>query len=134
MHGRAVEGAVAGRNHPGVRKRSVGRALKTMRYALDQRSTSEFEDRATARSTLARCPVKVSARVKDEIADGTVSVTSRPETVEHSFIPLPDTGGRQPIDSTHIICSAVVSRAVDIATAVKKQSAIRENPVRLALE
>src|SRR6202795_427122 len=126
-------------HHSVVRKPSVGSALEAIGHVLSPRSVnagSQFENDAaiTTRAAPTGRPVHGSRLGKDDIADGAASILSAFEAVEHTVLPCAVGLGSELIYRAKIICSIVVCCAIEIALAVRSQSAVGKSSVGLALE
>src|ERR1700682_5640628 len=104
----AVEVACRITHHSVVRKPSVGSALEAISHILSPRSVtagSQFENDAAITTRAARTggAVHGSSLGKNDVADGTASVSSALEAVEHTFFPCSVGLGSELVYGTKII-------------------------------
>src|ERR1700686_4262906 len=97
---------------------------------------SQLENDAAITTRAARTggAVHGSSPGKNDVADGAASVASAFEAVEHTLFPCAVGLRRELIYGTKIICSIVVGCAVEIALAIRSQSAVGKSGVGLSLE
>src|SRR2546425_8392145 len=138
MHGCTEEGPGRAGYHSVIGEACIGDTLEAVDNALLPYSahTSHLEDDTATASCAAftRGAVHIAGRVGDQVADGTVAVTSAFEAVENSFFRYAVGTRRQLVNAAKVICPVVVSGAVEITGSVEIQSAVRKSCVGLALE
>src|SRR5258708_3054385 len=139
MHGCAVEVAGGITHHSVVSKPSVGSAFEAISNALYPTSVGivgELENHTaiTARASRTGRAIHGSGFVKNHVADGTASVGSTFETVEHSFFPRAIEPASKLVYGTKIMGAVVVRCAIETTLTVQSQSAVGKSCIGLTLE
>src|SRR5207302_3454301 len=104
---------------------------------LPEAGRSQFEDGAAPAhrgSTLAGRAIQIAFDIKNEGANGTVSIRAALEAIKHSLFPVAIFPATQLVNRSKVIRPVVVSGPVEIAFLVGNQPAIRKSGVRLTLE
>src|SRR5258708_27464710 len=139
MHGCAVEVAGGITHHSVVREPSVGSAFEAISNALYPASVGivsqlENDTAITARASRTGRAIHGSGFVKNHVADGTASVGSTFETVEHPFFPRAIEPASKLVYGTKIMGAVVVRCAIETALTVQSQSAVGKACIGLTLE
>src|SRR5258708_26414544 len=139
MHGCAVEVAGGITHHSVVSKPSVGSAFEAISNALYPTSVGivgELENHTaiTARASRTGRAIHGSGFVKNHVADGTASVGSTFETVEHSFFPRAIEPASKLVYGTKIMGAVVVRCAIETTLTVQSQSAVGKSCIGLTIE
>src|SRR5258708_12674012 len=139
MHGCAVEVAGGITHHSVVSKPSVGSAFEAISNALYPTSVGivgELENHTaiTARASRTGRAIHGSGFVKNHVADGTASVGSTFETVEHPFFPRAIEPASKLVYGTKIMGSVVVRCAIETTLTVQSQRPVGKSCIASTLE